>query len=57
MDRDKHYWADEEEVEKLLRHGAGWLAEHPDDDNDQSATRAAFEVLHYIAVKRLYVFL
>jgi 3' terminal RNA ribose 2'-O-methyltransferase Hen1 len=30
MDREKHYWVDEEEVEKLLRHGAGWLAEHPE---------------------------
>jgi 3' terminal RNA ribose 2'-O-methyltransferase Hen1 len=30
LDRDKHYWIGEEEVEKLLRHGEGWLAAHPE---------------------------
>jgi 3' terminal RNA ribose 2'-O-methyltransferase Hen1 len=30
LDRDKHYWIGEEEVEKLLRHGSGWLAAHPE---------------------------
>jgi 3' terminal RNA ribose 2'-O-methyltransferase Hen1 len=30
LDNDKHYWVDTEEVDKLLRHGAGWLAEHPE---------------------------
>ncbi|MGB3291814.1 MAG: 3' terminal RNA ribose 2'-O-methyltransferase Hen1 [Phormidesmis sp.] len=29
LDNDKHYWIGEEEVEKLLRHGEGWLNEHP----------------------------
>ncbi len=29
LDRDKHYWVGEDEVEKLLRFGEGWLAEHP----------------------------
>jgi 3' terminal RNA ribose 2'-O-methyltransferase Hen1 len=29
LDDDKHYWVGEAEVEKLLRHGEGWLAEHP----------------------------
>jgi 3' terminal RNA ribose 2'-O-methyltransferase Hen1 len=29
LDDDKHYWVGEAEVEKLLRHGAGWLATHP----------------------------
>lgn len=29
LDNDKHYWVGEDEVEKLLRHGAGWLAAHP----------------------------
>ena len=29
LDREKHYWVGDEEVEKLLRHGEGWLAEHP----------------------------
>jgi 3' terminal RNA ribose 2'-O-methyltransferase Hen1 len=30
MDADKHYWVGEDEVEKLLRRGEGWLAGHPD---------------------------
>ena len=29
LDEDKHYWVDEDEIEKLLRHGEGWLATHP----------------------------
>jgi 3' terminal RNA ribose 2'-O-methyltransferase Hen1 len=30
LDDDKHYWVGDEEVEKLLRHGEGWLAAHPE---------------------------
>ncbi len=30
LDDDKHYWVGEAEVEKLLRHGEGWLAAHPE---------------------------
>jgi len=30
LDDDKHYWVGDDEVEKLLRHGAGWLAAHPE---------------------------
>ncbi|HRP05060.1 MAG TPA: hypothetical protein PLV87_09125, partial [Opitutaceae bacterium] len=29
LDNDKHYWVGDDEVEKLLRHGEGWLANHP----------------------------
>ena len=29
MDDDKHYWVGDDEVEKLLRHGEGWLNSHP----------------------------
>ncbi len=29
LDGDKHYWIGDDEVEKLLRHGEGWLAKHP----------------------------
>ncbi|NOJ78737.1 3' terminal RNA ribose 2'-O-methyltransferase Hen1 [Myxococcus xanthus] len=32
LDDDKHYWVGDEEVEKLLRHGEGWLAAHPERD-------------------------
>lgn len=30
LDNDKHYWVGDEEVEKLLRHGEGWLSAHPE---------------------------
>ena len=30
LDDDKHYWVGDDKVEKLLRHGEGWLAGHPD---------------------------
>ncbi|MBH8551526.1 3' terminal RNA ribose 2'-O-methyltransferase Hen1 [Nostocaceae cyanobacterium CENA357] len=29
LDDEKHYWVGDEEIEKLLRHGEGWLTEHP----------------------------
>src|SRR5437762_4096299 len=32
LDDEKHYWVGEDEVEKLLRHGEGWLAAHPERD-------------------------
>ena len=30
LDDSKHYWVSADEVDKLLRAGAGWLAGHPD---------------------------
>ena len=30
LDNDKHYWVGDDEVDKLLRHGEGWLAAHPE---------------------------
>lgn len=32
LDNDKHYWVGDDEVTKLLRHGEGWLAAHPERD-------------------------
>jgi 3' terminal RNA ribose 2'-O-methyltransferase Hen1 len=32
LDDEKHYWVGQDEVEKLLRHGEGWLASHPERD-------------------------
>jgi 3' terminal RNA ribose 2'-O-methyltransferase Hen1 len=32
LDSEKHYWVGEDEIEKLLRHGEGWLANHPEKD-------------------------
>jgi 3' terminal RNA ribose 2'-O-methyltransferase Hen1 len=30
LDGDKHYWVGDDEVEKLVRHGEGWLGTHPE---------------------------
>lgn len=32
LDNQKHYWVGDDEVEKLLRHGEGWLAAHPEKE-------------------------
>ena len=32
LDAEKHYWVGEDEMEKLLRHGEGWLAAHPEKE-------------------------
>src|SRR5439155_21502923 len=37
LDDEKHYWVGNDEVEKLLRHGEGWLATHP--EKEQITTR------------------
>jgi 3' terminal RNA ribose 2'-O-methyltransferase Hen1 len=30
LDDDKHYWVGKDEIDKLLRRGAGWLSSHPE---------------------------
>ena len=37
LDDEKHYWVSHDEVAKLLRHGDGWLAGHP--EKEQIAAR------------------
>lgn len=32
LDDDKHYYINDDEVEKLLRHGEGWLSSHPEQE-------------------------
>jgi len=32
LDDQKHYWVSEDEIKKLLRHGEGWLQQHPSRD-------------------------
>jgi len=43
LDNEKHYWVGEDEVSKLLRHGEGWLSNHP---------HRAFIVDRYLQRKR-----
>jgi 3' terminal RNA ribose 2'-O-methyltransferase Hen1 len=53
LDDDKHYWVGDDEVEKLLAHGAGWLDTHPEREaiarrylaHQKSLARAALERL------------
>lgn len=53
LDAEKHYWVGEDEVEKLLRKGEGWLATHPEREAiaarylrfDRRLTRDALERL------------
>jgi 3' terminal RNA ribose 2'-O-methyltransferase Hen1 len=33
LDDEKHYWIGDDEVEKLLRRGHGWLEKHPERDH------------------------
>ncbi|MGF1656861.1 MAG: 3' terminal RNA ribose 2'-O-methyltransferase Hen1 [Verrucomicrobiales bacterium] len=33
LDNDKHYWVGQDEVEKLLKRGEGWLPQHPLKDH------------------------
>ena len=32
LDNEKHYWVSEDEIDKLLRRGEGWLGSHPEKD-------------------------
>jgi 3' terminal RNA ribose 2'-O-methyltransferase Hen1 len=32
LDDEKHYWVGDDEVDKLIRRGEGWLASHPERD-------------------------
>lgn len=49
LDAEKHYWVGEDEVEKLLRKGEGWLGGHPERETivkrylrfDRKLTRSA----------------
>lgn len=53
LDDEKHYWVGDDEVEKLLRRGEGWLAAHPERETivnrylrrQRYLTRAAVEQL------------
>jgi 3' terminal RNA ribose 2'-O-methyltransferase Hen1 len=32
LDNEKHYWVAQDEIEKLLKRGEGWLPQHPEKD-------------------------
>jgi 3' terminal RNA ribose 2'-O-methyltransferase Hen1 len=53
LDDDKHYWVGDDEVDKLVRRGEGWLATHPEREliarrylkHQRSLARQALEQL------------
>lgn len=53
LDQDKHYWIGDDEVEKLLRHGEGWLDSHPDKELIARRYLKSFKGLTAQAMERL----
>jgi 3' terminal RNA ribose 2'-O-methyltransferase Hen1 len=53
LDRAKHYWVAPDEVDKLLRSGEGWLAEHPERDHITRRYLAGRRTLVRTALARL----
>ena len=53
LDDDKHYWVGDDEVEKLLSHGEGWLATHPAREAIISRYLRRQHRLTRVAVERL----
>lgn len=33
LDDEKHYWVDQAEIDKLLKHGSDWLPDHPEQES------------------------
>ncbi|MFF3214876.1 3' terminal RNA ribose 2'-O-methyltransferase Hen1 [Streptomyces sp. NPDC002886] len=53
LDDSKHYWISSDEVDKLLRAGDGWLAEHPESGLITSRYLARHKRLTQDALERL----
>ena len=53
LDHDKHYWIGDDEVEKLLRQGEGWLAGHPERELIARRYLKSFRGLTQQAMARL----
>lgn len=53
LDTNKHYWVGKDEVEKLLRHGEGWLQGHPEREAIVSRYLRGFRSLTREALARL----
>jgi 3' terminal RNA ribose 2'-O-methyltransferase Hen1 len=53
LDADKHYWIGKDEVDKLLRHGEGWLQAHPEREAIVNRYLRGFRTLTREALARL----
>jgi len=53
LDDDKHYWVGDDEIDKLLARGEGWLARHPERDTITERYLKHHRVLTSEALRRL----
>jgi 3' terminal RNA ribose 2'-O-methyltransferase Hen1 len=53
LDDEKHYWVGEDEVEKLLKRGEGWLNSHPERNSIASRYLRHQKSLMHAALDRL----
>jgi 3' terminal RNA ribose 2'-O-methyltransferase Hen1 len=53
LDADKHYWVGKDEIDKLLRHGEGWLQSDPEREAIVSRYLRGFRKLTREALARL----
>lgn len=53
LDDDKHYWIGDDEVEKLLHRGQGWLSDHPEREEITRRYLKHFRYLTRAALARL----
>jgi 3' terminal RNA ribose 2'-O-methyltransferase Hen1 len=53
LDDDKHYWVGNEEIDKLLARGEGWLARHPERDEITARYLKHHRTLTTEALRRL----
>ena len=53
LDNEKHYWVGDDEVEKLLRRGDGWLSTHPEKELIVSRYLKRYHRLTLAALSRL----
>ena len=55
LDDDKHYWVGDDEVDKLIRHGEGWLAAHPEKETIARRYLKHKRSLARLALERLLI--
>ena len=53
LDKEKHYWVGDDEVEKLLRQGKNWLESHPEKELIASRYLKSRRSLARVALQRL----
>ncbi|CAM2009377.1 3' terminal RNA ribose 2'-O-methyltransferase Hen1 [Acanthopleuribacter pedis] len=54
LDREKHYYIGPAEIEKLINHGEGWLAEHPHRETITRRYMVNRQALATVAIEQLF---